>query len=1693
MSIDSSTGAIDLSASTPGSYTVTYATSGDCANSSDQLITVNPLPTAPTSASVDRNNICPNDPGNISLSVSGGSGTTLSWFTGSCGGTQVGTGNPLSIPSPTASITYYARWETSCGVTACQSIAVNVINTAPPTGASSQQFCSADAPRVSNLVATGTSIKWYSVASGGTSLSPSVLLSTGNYYASQTVDGCESISRLVVSVTINDNSVVPTATSNSPVCAGNTISLNAAPITGATYSWTGPDGFSSLLQNPFISNATAAKNGIYTVTATISGCENSSFTNVVVNTMPEPTASSNSPVCLGNSINLSAVLIPGATYSWSGPDGFTSTLQNPTIPNSTNAKAGSYIVTATLNGCSNFSTTNVIVSTAPEPTASSNSPVCEGGTINLFAVSITGASYVWNGPDGFTSTIQNPTIPDATASKNGTYTVTASAGTCVNSSSTNVTIASNPPTPIASSNSPVCEVERLELRVQNIPSASYSWIGPTGFNSNLQNPNIDNVTTANAGAYSVTATVGNCSSATTLNVSITEAPPPPTASSNSPVCTGDNIQLHAALIPGATYTWTGPEGFTSTLQNPSIPNATAAKAGTYSVSASVNGCTSNVSSTIVTIAPPPSNPTASSNSPVCEGNTINLTAVSISGASYTWTGPNGFTASVQNPSIPNATPARSGNYTVTASVGICTNSSTTAVVVNSNPTLIITNPASVNEPSTVNITVPAVTAGSSPGTLTYWTNAAATTSLPNPNAVPTTGTYYIKLTNTSGCISIRPVSVIVNRKPVSTGIPPLVVEEDQIVQDIDLYNYFTDPEDGNNLTFSIRNISVPGILNASISGNMLSIVLIENQFGTTSVTIRASDSGNAFIDDVMEIVVNPVNKPPTLDPIPDPAPILEDAAQQQITLTGISAGTNENQVLSFSVESSNAELLTISPIVYTQGAGTALLRYTPNLNQFGTSIITVIIDDGSLQNNEISRQFRVVVLPVADTPTVTDAHTNQNIQTTSGLVISRSVHDGNEVRYFKITNIQNGQLYLQNGITAVTNGDFITIAQGNAGLRFTPNSGLSGSFDVQASLENANSGLGGGVVTATIFINSIPTVQNLPSFLSVDEDSPEIHFDLFNYFDDVEDPDIDLVFTVSNSAPDIVSVQINGNILVISFLENQNGTAFITIRCTDTQGAFVEAVIQLLVNPVNDAPVFVSTPVISVDQDELYEYEIITSDVEGDAIYFDWIAPAWLWLTDNGDGTAVLFGTPTNEDVGEVDVKIVAIESISGLSTTQEFTINVINVNDTPRFVSTPPLEATETEKYEYVIEIVDPDPNDTYTVVIDLTTRPGWLVLTGGPNYILEGFPPVGSAGNYQIKLIVFDAGGAASEQEFTIKVSAPNNRPTITGNFSVTTDEDNPFTFVASEFEIRVQDPDPSDSLAFIVISELPSNGSLSVSGVPVDVNDTILVTDIDVMVYTPVADFFGSDYFEWKASDGKALSANQGRVNITIIPQDDPPRIINIETSPIVYVFGAFNVTITETAEVQEVDDGRIVSARFSIISNYNNRQDSLSIDQFDGIVTSWNDTTGVLSVTGIKNASVYQEIVRSLIYTNQNRFAPTTQTRTIQLTVFDGELESEPVTRNIQFEDTFVELFIPSGFTPNEDFANDTWQIDNIQEYDDTIVRVFSREGNMIFESIGQYREWDGRYNGKFVKSGVYYYTIEIQKYEKKYSGTITVLR
>jgi uncharacterized protein (TIGR02145 family) len=278
-----------------------------------------------------------------------------------------------------------------------------------------------------------------------------------------------------------------------------------------------------------------------------------------------PTASNTGAYCVGETIQLNAA--NGTSYSWSGPNSFSASTQSPTIATATTAMAGTYTVTATLGaGCSQTATTSVVINTPTTPTFTQVATICAGASLSAL-------------PTTSNNSITGTWSPALDNSQTTTYTFTPTAGLCANT--TTMTITVNPaPSVVVSNNGPLCTGQTLNLTCSDSYS-TYAWSGPSSFSSALQNPTIASVVAGNAGIYTLTATDANgCQGTGTTTVSLSNAPTP---SSNSPVCVGGSLSL--SVGSASSYSWSGPNSFSSTLQNPTVSaSATSAMAGIYTIS-----------------------------------------------------------------------------------------------------------------------------------------------------------------------------------------------------------------------------------------------------------------------------------------------------------------------------------------------------------------------------------------------------------------------------------------------------------------------------------------------------------------------------------------------------------------------------------------------------------------------------------------------------------------------------------------------------------------------------------------------------------------------------------------------------------------------------------------------------------------------------------------------------------------------------------------------------------------------------------------------------------------------------------------------------------------------------------------------------------------------------------------------------
>lgn len=700
-------------------------------------------------------------------------------------------------------------------------------------------------------VAPGHQLRWYTASTGGTAstTAPTPITSTfgsTTYYVSQvnTTTNCESDrAAIVVNVSFVPN-IVGSSFGSPTQCATATGYIE---LTGLTASYTfdvryikngGTPITVSLNSNASgsirIPNLTA---GNYTaVTVVNNGCNSNSVGPFILadpNPPPAPTPGTAVAICEGLTLPLSASSAEtGITWSWTGPNGFTSTQQNPSIPNAVPGNGGTYMVNIIKNNCPSASA-NFNATVYPRPSAPTVDPTtstCLKSNIELFTSTTFagGVTWAWTGPNGYTSTQQNPVIPNATAAMTGSYQVrvTSNAGSCESPAAT--TTVSIIPLPIIASTSWVnpigCGAATGAIILNGlIPLTSYT-VNYTRdgspqlalqFNSAPDGTII--ITGLRGGIYTdLTVKYNGCTSDKAGPFELKDTPPfSIIGATNGELCQGSTLLLTAsATSPGtALYRWTGPNGFTSIMQNPSIPNVGPQHAGVYEVEVTINGC-SGTNSVTATISAPTIGGNTDADNAVCPGqNNGTITLSNYLGRVLRWE------TSINNGQswgpISNTSSSLSYNnltfttwYRAAVQNGVCTpaNSDITIITVLPGVNSTVMQPMLVetcNHDTTITFTSTAVNEGA--GALSYYWyingNVEGTTNpfsynftAPPTSPNPVEFEVYAMAENNAGCNS-RSLSgkVIINSFPVpDIQVSPSVLQREP------------------NYTFTFRDNSIEG-------------------------------------------------------------------------------------------------------------------------------------------------------------------------------------------------------------------------------------------------------------------------------------------------------------------------------------------------------------------------------------------------------------------------------------------------------------------------------------------------------------------------------------------------------------------------------------------------------------------------------------------------------------------------------------------------------------------------------------------------------------------------------------------------------------------------------------------------------------------------------------------------------------------
>ncbi|WP_164974058.1 gliding motility-associated C-terminal domain-containing protein [Filimonas effusa] len=210
-----------------------------------------------------------------------------------------------------------------------------------------------------------------------------------------------------ISITVLDNPDTEAA-SNNPACEGETLNLTSASG-AASYSWTGPNGFTSASQNPTISDITTAVNGTYTIAITTTeGCANTGTVTIAVNKKPVASAGADIGICEGSSTLLQGS--GGTSYEWTPATGLSATNTATTTANPTDSTT--YTLTVSNGLCTDKDDVNVFVWKKPAVNAGADQRDYEGTVFQLSGTaSGTDVTYYWSPPYNISNTAAlSPTV-----------------------------------------------------------------------------------------------------------------------------------------------------------------------------------------------------------------------------------------------------------------------------------------------------------------------------------------------------------------------------------------------------------------------------------------------------------------------------------------------------------------------------------------------------------------------------------------------------------------------------------------------------------------------------------------------------------------------------------------------------------------------------------------------------------------------------------------------------------------------------------------------------------------------------------------------------------------------------------------------------------------------------------------------------------------------------------------------------------------------------------------------------------------------------------------------------------------------------------------------------------------------------------------------------------------------------------
>ena len=754
------------------------------------------------------------------------------WYSGSCGGTQVGTGVSISV-SPSTETTYYVRGEGGCTTSACRA---PIVISSPGLGSITSVSTGVERCGFGTVTLTAQSdkgtINWYRTATEvvvrgtGTSFTAGAQnFGINTFYAEANNGGCVTSPRTAVTFNVKD---LPGFSSfgSSAACPGETATITAIPNANSSFSgwYDAPTGGNLVsASGVFTTPPLTSPVTYYGIVTHTNGCTDNATWTPNIKAVPTLSSVTSGERCGSGSVNLSAVYTVSGTsisqYHWyDSPTGGTllSTQQN--FSTSSIANTTTYFVTAlTVQGCVNPTREPVLATIKPIPTITSTSPAsrCGAGTLSLSAAGSAGTLEWFNAATGGTQVATGATFNTTSLTQSTPYFVQSTNNGCTSSRST-VTATINPiPTVTGFSNSR-CDAGTVGLGATS--NGTISWFSAsTGGSALATGESFTTPSITTTTVYHLQATLNGCTTPTRTTVSaIVRTTPSVTSTTAAERCGEGAINLTATTSAGNINWYDAQSGGNLLVSALTLP-LNISNTSTYYAAAISNDCESVRTPVVATVKSLPS--LAANDVSRCGSGQIELIATSNGNIGW-FTGPSGGAAVVTGNILSN-TFSTTTDYYLEANLNGCVSSSrllVKAIVlpIPAQPTITQNNSNEQN---------PVLTSNVSSGNQ-WFRNDMAITGATNPTyTIADEGAYKVQVNN-SGCLS--PFSSVVNY--VITGFE---------VADKDMLKLYPNPA-ADELIINLNGFDVDKLVNLAVVDLMGRSLSQSTALGGDEVRVKVS-------------------------------------------------------------------------------------------------------------------------------------------------------------------------------------------------------------------------------------------------------------------------------------------------------------------------------------------------------------------------------------------------------------------------------------------------------------------------------------------------------------------------------------------------------------------------------------------------------------------------------------------------------------------------------------------------------------------------------------------------------------------------------------------------------------------------------------------------------------------------------------